>query len=94
MKHLIILVTFILLSTSGFASEHKDSVTVKVKGMVCAFCAQGIEKNFNKLDSIESTHVDLDKMEVHLKLHKDMTIDDNKIKAVVEGAGFSFVGAQ
>lgn len=71
-----------------------EKVLIKVKGMVCAFCAQGIEKNFNSRKEVESTKVDLDKMEVLVKYKKGQSLTDKQLKKIVTGAGFSFVGAK
>lgn len=70
----------------------KDKLTLKVKGMVCAFCAQGIEKNFNKQKQVKSTKVNLDNMEVTIKLHPGKSLSEKKIKKIVTDAGFGFDG--
>ena len=70
----------------------KDKVLIKVKGMVCAFCAQGIKKNFNAREEVKETKVDLDKMEVHIELKKNKTISEEVIKELVTSAGFSYEG--
>ena len=69
----------------------KDKVLIKVKGMVCSFCAQGVTKNFNKKSEVKSTKVDLDKMEVLVTFKKGKTLSDATIKQVVTDAGFSYV---
>lgn len=74
------------------ASQKDGKILIKVKGMVCAFCAQGIEKNFNKKDQVKETKVDLDKMEVEVHLKKGKNLTEEEIKKVVTGAGFSFEG--
>lgn len=87
-----IVISFVML----FLQANTWSMVIKVKGMVCAFCAQGVEKNFNKLDVVKSTKVDLDKMEVTLNL-KDKgkgKLSEKKIKEVVTDAGFSYVGVK
>ena len=73
-------------------SNSDGKIKIKVKGMVCAFCAQGIEKNFGKEDAVKSTKVDLDKMEVTLELKEGKTLSEETMKKVVTGAGFSFEG--
>lgn len=70
----------------------KTKWTIKVNGMVCAFCAQGIEKNFKKKPEVKSVKVDLDKMEVHLETHPGKALNEKDIADVVTGAGFKFVG--
>ena len=70
----------------------KNKLTVKVKGMVCAFCAQGIEKNFNKRKEVKKTKVDLDTMEVFIELNKGQSLTEKEIKEIVVDAGFSYEG--
>src|SRR5690606_17518109 len=54
-----------------------ENLIVKVKGMVCAFCAQGVEKQFNSREEVETTKVNLDTMEVHVKLKKGKTLSED-----------------
>ena len=76
------------------AKNEMGEILVKVQGMVCAFCAQGIKKNFNKRKEVEKTEVDLDKMEVRVTLKKGKSLDKNTIEKIVTGAGFKMVGVQ
>ncbi len=69
-------------------------LVIKVKGMVCAFCAQGIKKNFNKRKEVKTTKVDLDKMQVTIDLKEGKKLDAQVIEEIVTGAGFKFVGVQ
>ena len=69
-----------------------EKIVIKVKGLVCAFCAQGIEKNFNRQEAVESTSVDLDKMLVQVHLHQGKTLAESVIKELVTNAGFAYGG--
>ncbi|MCJ8277931.1 MAG: heavy-metal-associated domain-containing protein [Bdellovibrionales bacterium] len=81
-------------STASVKKFGKEKVVIKVKGMVCAFCAQGITKNFNKLSSVKETKVDLKTMEVTVQLNKGKELREDVIKKVVTDAGFSYVGTK
>ena len=83
--------------------DHKDSqaevkrvspekIIVKVKGMVCAFCAQGIQKNFSKRQEVKDVSVDLDSMEVTIQLVKGKVLPEKVIESIVSGAGFKYMG--
>lgn len=63
---------------------------VKVHGMVCAFCAQGLETHFAKNKKVRSIKVDLDKMEVVLNL-KSQKLAEKEVKKAIEDSGFQFV---
>lgn len=60
----------------------------KVKGMVCSFCAQGVEKAFRKRPEVESVRVDLDKKTVYLKFKEGKTLSDEEIKKLIGDAGY------
>ena len=85
MKTLILL---LCLSYSAFAGE---TIHVQVNGMVCAFCAQGIKKNFEKKSSVRETRVNLDKKEVEVVLKEGQKISDEEVKSVIANAGFDLV---
>jgi periplasmic mercuric ion binding protein len=74
----------ILLSASAWGQGAK----VKVDGMVCAFCAQGIKKKFAENPAIESTEVDLDKKEVVLAFRPDQKMSDDEIRKAIVAAGY------
>ena len=60
---------------------------VSVKGMVCDFCARGIEKTFKKDKSVKKIDVDLSKGQVLIAypLEADVNFDDIKQKILVNG---------
>lgn len=70
----------------------KSEALIKVQGMVCAFCAQGVKKNFGTKPEVKSVDVDLDKMEVLVKFHPGKTLSEQDMKKIITGAGFKFVG--
>ena len=72
----------------------EGKVTIKVNGMVCAFCAQGITKNFKKKKEVNSVNVDLDEMEVTIDVKKGMTLSKKVIEEVITEAGFKYVGVK
>ena len=69
----------------------KDKITVKVKGMVCSFCAQGIEKKFKGFNEVKSIQVNLDNMEVSLEFQPSQSLTEKQIKKAVVDSGFAFV---
>ncbi len=77
-----------------FKEISKDKVVIKVQGMVCAFCAQGIKKNFNAKDEVKETKVDLDKMEVTILFKEGRQLSQKVMKETVTDAGFKFVGVK
>lgn len=62
---------------------------IKVKGMVCSFCTTGIEKKFKEQSEVENVVVDMDKSLVTVALKSDQSLSDDKIKELIESAGFN-----
>jgi copper chaperone CopZ len=83
----ILLVLFIVaaVSTAAFA----ETITTTVNGMVCAFCATGIEKTFRKQPEVATIHVDLSKKVVTITTKQGKTLSDAKIKEVVTYSGYT-----
>jgi mercuric ion binding protein len=66
-----------------------ETITTTVNGMVCAFCATGIEKTFRKQPEVATVKVDLPKKRVVLTTKPGTTLSDAKIKEVVTYSGYS-----
>ncbi len=77
---------------ASLQKQGKEKLLIKVKGMVCSFCAQGIKKNFNAREEVAETEVNLDKMEVLIKLKKGKSLSEKVIKGLVTDAGFKYEG--
>jgi len=84
-KHLITLI--VSLAFSGTISA--ETIHATVNGMVCAFCATGIEKTFRKQPEVESVKVDLAKRLVTIKNKPGKTLSDSKVKEIVTYSGYS-----
>jgi periplasmic mercuric ion binding protein len=83
-----IVLTLIVLA--GLAcSVSAETITTTVNGMVCAFCATGIEKTFRKQPEVASVKVDLPKKQVVIKTKPGQTLSDAKIKEVVTYSGYT-----
>jgi copper chaperone CopZ len=64
---------------------------VTVNGMVCAFCAQGIEKTISKMPQTKAVYVNLDKRIVAVEPKDGQKLDMAKIKAGIIDAGYDVV---
>lgn len=82
----------LLISTSSAASG--ETILVSVNGMVCAFCATGIEKTLTKQDAVQKVEVDLEKQLVTVATKQDKTLDDATVKKLIEGAGYAVTDIQ
>jgi copper chaperone CopZ len=68
-----------------------QSVKATVNGMVCAFCAQGIEATLMKLPTTKSVFVDLKKKIVAVEAQDGQTLDNKAISAAIVDAGYDVV---
>ncbi|MDG2473530.1 MAG: heavy metal-associated domain-containing protein [Pseudomonadales bacterium] len=71
--------------TNGLSNS--QIAVVKVKGMVCDFCARGIEKTFSKDKNVKKIDVDLSKGRVMIAYAEnvDINFDDIKTKILSNG---------
>ncbi|MGC6367470.1 MAG: heavy-metal-associated domain-containing protein [Candidatus Marinamargulisbacteria bacterium] len=67
----------------------RSNIIVSIKGMVCSFCAQGIQKTFESHASVKAVAVDLAQRTVALKLKRFRKISDAEIQTVIEDAGYN-----
>lgn len=84
MKAFLITVT-LFASLLAFAGQE---LKVGVKGMVCAFCAQGIEKSFKKQPEVEKIKVSLENKYVLLTFKDGKSMPHEKIAAILKDAGY------
>lgn len=83
----------LLTGATGFfnSATAATSVKARVNGMVCAFCAQGIEKRLSKLPATQSVFVDLKQKVVAVEAKEGQTLDAKTISAEIVDAGYDVV---
>ncbi len=86
MKKLLINTTLICLLASAVQAE---TILASVNGLVCSFCAKGIEKTFNAQPQVEHVKVDLDHKLVTIHTKEKQTLDDKKVTKLITNAGFT-----
>lgn len=79
----------IMLMFALTAAVSAETIRTTVNGMVCAFCATGIEKTFRKQSEVESVKVDLKEKLVTIKTKPGKTLSDAKIKEIVTYSGYT-----
>ncbi len=78
------------------AAATGDAGTVKfsVNGMVCAFCAQGIEKRLTKMSETGPLYINLAQKVVAVQPKPGMRIDVDRVKAEIVEAGYEVTATQ
>ena len=79
----------LILTVSSLAFAVEKNITVNVKGMVCAFCAQGISKKFKSEPAVSQVDVSLENKIVKLSLKEGQDIPDTKIDGILKDSGFT-----
>jgi mercuric ion binding protein len=87
MKHLLLVVALglSLISLNSFATP---SYKVTVNGMVCSFCAQGIEKKMKTLNETKGVYVELKNHLVVVEAKEGSNISQEVIKKIIKDAGY------
>ena len=84
-KHVLLLG----IMTSHLALAESTEVKVKVNGMVCGFCAQGITKKFKSEAAVQAVDVRLGNKLVKLNLKDNQDISDARINQILSDAGYN-----
>jgi copper chaperone CopZ len=66
-----------------------ETIKASVNGLVCSFCATGIEKTFKAKPAVDSVHVDLDSKLVTITTKPDQKMDDATVTSLITDAGYS-----
>lgn len=85
-----ILLAVLAISLLSFAA-HAETAHVTVNGMVCAFCAQGLEKTFGRMDAVDKIDVDLDHGQVTIVAKQGKRLDDAAIQQGIKENGLDMV---
>ena len=85
------LVAISLFSNVSFATQ---TIKANVNGMVCAFCAQGIEKKMRALSQTKDVYVNLKQRVVAVELKDGQTISQQTVKDIVKKAGYEVISIE
>ena len=86
------------LSLAGTAAQAQSpapaSLTLQVNGMVCAFCAQGIEKRLKAMPETGELFIDLRNKVVAVQPRPGQTLDAQRVASEVREAGYDVVASE
>ena len=87
---------FVLLLSAATATSSMAATSIKatVHGMVCAFCAQGIEKRLSKLAATQAVYLDLKQKLVAVEAKEGQSLDAKTITDEINDAGYAVVKLQ
>jgi len=85
----ILFSTFLALSLlNNMAMAATQTIKANVNGMVCAFCAQGIEKKVRALPQTQDVYVNLKQRVVLVELKEGQTLSFDSVKDLIKDAGY------
>jgi mercuric ion binding protein len=64
------------------------TMTAGISGLVCAFCAQSLEKVFKQQPEVADIKVDLDSATMKLTFKDGKSLSEDKVKKLVLDAGY------
>jgi mercuric ion binding protein len=85
---------FLLASLATLAQPVGRTIEMKVNGLVCAFCAQGIEKSLRKQAATENVFVRLKDGLVAVALKPEAELPDETLRSLLKEAGYTVVTIQ
>jgi len=92
MRYLILIVFLMSFLISVPAYAGVETVTLRIDGLACPFCAYGLEKKCKKLEGFQSLNVLIDDGKAIIKWKKDKPIRIAAIQKAVKKAGFTLRG--
>jgi copper chaperone CopZ len=90
MEHTMKPVSCLLAATLFLSSLSASASTIEMKvyGMVCGFCAQGIEKSLRKNPATADVVVNLENKLVVVSTHEGQDIADDELRKMITSAGY------
>jgi len=87
MKKLLLALAVIATFFSQIALA-TQTIKANVNGMVCAFCAQGIEKKMRALSQTKDVYVNLKQRIVAVELKDGQSLSNDTVKDLIKDAGY------
>lgn len=84
----LLLTTVVLSALFSHLAFATQTIKANVNGMVCAFCAQGIEKKMRALTQTQDVYVNLKQRIVAVELKEGQTLSNDKVKDIIKDAGY------
>lgn len=81
-------ILFLLICLASVSAE-ATTIEMNVNGLVCAFCAQGIEKQLRKFPATADVVVSLEQKLVAVALRDGQDIPDSELRRALTNAGYT-----
>jgi copper chaperone CopZ len=84
------IVALMIAGTAALGAQAK-TIKMEVNGLVCAFCAQGIEKKLRAMGPTKDVYVSLEKHLVAVALKDGQDIPDATLRDSLKDSGYDVV---
>lgn len=91
MKKLFVIAVLAIFTNTAYATT---SIHANVKGMVCAFCAKGINKKLREIDATQDVWVDLKNRMVVVELKDQKTMSLEAFTKLIKDAGYDVASVE
>jgi mercuric ion binding protein len=81
----------VAITCLGLSQVSLASMKITVNGMVCSFCAQGIEKSIMKMENTKAIFVDLKNKLVVIEAKEGKNLDEKLISQEIKDSGYDVV---
>lgn len=81
-------IAFVILASIVTFGSHAATIEMTVNGLVCGFCAQGIEKTLRKNAATEDVLVSLENRLVAIATKPGTDIADDTLRKALKDAGY------
>jgi copper chaperone CopZ len=82
------------LCLAGTLAVRADTIEVKVNGLVCGFCAQGIDKILRENPATEDVLISLEEKLVVISTRQGTDIADEDLRSAITDAGYEVSGIE
>ena len=93
---MLIIAAFLAATNAGAEQDPGEQIPVEpnqaivqVNGIVCSFCAYGIEKQLQKLDGVKHVETNIKLGQVKVQMLNGKTLERIQVEEAIEKAGFS-----
>lgn len=83
----LLMISAAMVMLSGAANA--ETIKATVNGLVCSFCATGIEKTFKAQAAVEGVKVDLDHQLVTVNTKTGQDMDDATVTKLLTDSGYT-----
>jgi copper chaperone CopZ len=79
---------FLIVLGLTMSTAHAETIEIKVNGLVCGFCAQGIEKTLRRNPSTADILVSLEDRLVAVETKEGQDISDEELETALRDSGY------